>query len=416
MPKWPDQNNKKRDKSDNSFNYFTLCGIDSNNIIEIGLDALYGIEQEYGVKGYQDKLGKYDKVIVSEQTEGYGMAIKLENFYHNFDKEKIFIINDGFVCEKYLDKIYSGVSKENIFYDPRLSIWTSWNCILSDCGRAQFRPSSKINEAFRSMHKNNIDSMFPECNKDREFKFMLLNNNFKEGRAQCLDTLSDSFIKNNWVSANFFVNELNWLDWDFKHLISPDDPEKIPIKHPEDREVYKYLRKDDFSDSIDETGWNSCYEILWREHLNKAYIQPYWESCAWTDAVTDGHYMLNEKTLLPIIMGHITIPLGIFYVDYLEKMGYKFVKKIGDISINETVSQEDFIGFSRTKWENVPKVRKWNYEVFDKLNKIDELYSLKDIRDVYIENFDIIEHNRSLIKHHMSDNSILEKLKEWIEQ
>ena len=54
--------------------------------------------------------------------------------------------------------------------------------------------------------------------------------------------------------------------------------------------------------------------------------------------------------------------------------------------------------------------------MFDKLNKIDELYSLKDIRDVYIENFDIIEHNRSLIKHHMSDNSILEKLKEWIEQ
>ena len=132
--------------------------------------------------------------------------------------------------------------------------------------------------------------------------------------------------------------------------------------------------------------------------------------------MTDGHYMLNEKSLLPIIMGHITIPLGIFYVDYLEKMGYKFVKKIGDISINETVSQEDFIGFSRTRWENVPKVRKWNYEVFDKLNKIDELYSLKDIRDVYIENFDIIEHNRSLIKHHMSDNSILEKLKEWIEQ
>ena len=39
------------------------------------------------------------------------------------------------------------------------------------------------------------------------------------------------------------------------------------------------------------------------------------------------------------------------------------VKKIGDISINETVSQEDFIGFSRTRWENVPKVRKWNYEL-----------------------------------------------------
>ena len=36
---------------------------------------------------------------------------------------------------------------------------------------------------------------------------------------------------------------------DFKHLISPEDPEKIPIKHPEDREVYKYLRKDDLKKS-----------------------------------------------------------------------------------------------------------------------------------------------------------------------
>ena len=83
-----------------------------------------------------------------------------------------------------------------------------------------------------------------------------MNNNFKEGRAQCINTLSYSFIKNNWVSANFFVKELNWLDWDFKHLISPtNNPsggghafEKNLIP-PEDREVYKYLRKDDFSDS-----------------------------------------------------------------------------------------------------------------------------------------------------------------------
>ncbi len=417
MPKWPYQNDKERDKVDNSFNYFTLCGIDSNNIIEIGIDGLKDIEQKYGVEGYQDLLGKYDKVIVSEQTEGYGMANRLEKFYQNFDKEKIFIINDGFLFEKWIDQIYPNVPKENIFYDPTLSIWTSWNCILSDNGRTQFHPSLKINDGFRFMHKNNIDNMFPECNTDREFKFMLLNNNFKEGRAQCIDTLSDSFIKNNWVSANFFVKELNWLDWDFEHLVSPVYHFEIPIKHPKDREVYKYLRKDDFDKHENDTsGWNSCYEILWREHLNKAYIQPYWESCAWGDAVTDGHYMLNEKTILPIIMGQLTIPLGIFYVDYLEKMGYEFVKKIGDISINETVSQEDFVGFSRSDWAITHKVQEWNYELFDKLNKIDELYSLKDIRDEYVENFDIIEHNRSLIKHHMSDKSILEKLKNWIEQ
>jgi hypothetical protein len=432
MPKWPYHNStfltpeklQERNKADSSFNYFTLCGIESNNIIEIGMDGLLDIEQQYGVEGYQDKLGKYDKVIVSEQTEGYGMATKLVNFYHNFDKEKIFIINDGFVCEKYVEEIYWGVPRENIFYDPALSIWTSWNCILSDVGRTQFRPSTKINDGFRFMHKNNIDNMFPECNKDREFKFMLLNNNFKEGRAQCINTLSDSFIKNNWVSANFFVDELNWLEHKYDHLISPtDDPsgggpvfEKNLIP-PEDREVYKYLRKDDFSKyENDQSGWNSCYEILWKEHLNKAYIQPYWESCAWTDAMTDGHYMLNEKTLLPIVMGHITIPLGIFYVDYLEKMGYQFVKKIGDISINETVPQEDILGFSRSNWPLTHKVQEWNYELFDKLNKIDELYSLKDIRDEYVENLDIIEHNRSLMKHHMSDESILEKLKNWIEQ
>ena len=40
----------------------------------------------------------------------------------------------------------------------------------------------------------------------------------------------------------------------------------------------------------------------------------------------------------------------------------------------------------------------------------------QNLKSSNVENFDIIEHNRSLMKHHMSDNSILEKLKEWIEQ
>ena len=48
--------------------------------------------------------------------------------------------------------------------------------------------------------------------------------------------------------------------------------------------------------------------------------------------------------------------------------------------------------------------------------KINDLYSLKDIKDIYIENYDIVKHNKELLKHHASDTSILDKLKKWILQ
>ena len=164
---------------------------------------------------------------------------------------------------------------------------------------------------------------------------------------------------------------------------------------------------------------NNCYEIIWREYYNKAYIQPYFESCAWTDAITEGHYMITEKSLIPFILGNISIPLGIFYVDYLEKMGYQFVKKIGDVGFNDSLPQEQFGyceyagGFIK---EEVDKLQKWNFELFNKINKINDLYSLKDIKDIYIENYDIVKHDKELLKHHASDNNILDKLKKWIVQ
>ena len=130
--------------------------------------------------------------------------------------------------------------------------------------------------------------------------------------------------------------------------------------------------------------------------------------------------MVTEKTLLPLLMGQLTIPLGIFYVDYLEKMGYQFVKKIGDVGINESISQ-DMVSYKLQK-ELYDKEKdqlfctKWNFELFNKINKINDLYSLKDIKDIYIENYDIVKHNKELLKHHASDNSILDKLKKWILQ
>ena len=409
--------------TDKSF-FLEMLNISNDNFVEVGIDDLHELGKKYGDGAYHDILGKYDKVIVSKQTEGYGMSNKLQHFYENFDSNKIFVINDGFICEKNFDKIYPTVPRENIFYDPILSFWYSWNHVLSDNsrilanshnkGNPLHNRSSKINDGFRNIHNNNIDTLCDyESKMDRDFKFIVLNNNYKPGRAQFIDILSESFIKENWVSANFFKEYF----WNLHHWKT-----FYPlVTNPAEKEEYKYLREDDYSKyENDQSGWNSCYEILWKEHLNKAYIQPYWESCAWTDAVTDGHYMVTEKTLLPLLMGQLTIPLGIFYVDYLEKMGYQFVKKIGDVGINESISQ-DMVSYKLQK-ELYDKEKdqlfctKWNFELFNKINKINDLYSLKDIKDIYIENYDIVKHNKELLKHHASDNSILDKLKKWILQ
>jgi len=362
-----------------------ILDIKSDSFIEVGINDLVEIKENYN-GDYDGILGKYDKVFVSQMLEGYGMSQKLKDFYQNFDKEKIFIINDGFICEKWIDQIYSNVPKENIFYDPTLSFWYVWNRVLSDCGHVDGIKSGKINNEFRKIHNNNIDKVFPEYNIDRDMKFIILNRNFKPGREECVRELSDSFLRNNWVSCDFIDNTDNL-----------------------------FLRRDDYSKyQNDNSGWNSCYEILWKDHSNKAYIQPYWESCAWTDAITDGHYMITEKSLIPFILGNISIPLGIFYVDFLEKMGYQFVKKIGDISVNETIDAEDWNGSFGWKGARTDDVKKWNYKLFDKLNKIEELCSLADIKYLYIDNLDIMEHNKQLVKKHMTDTIVIEKLKKWI--
>ena len=167
---------------------------------------------------------------------------------------------------------------------------------------------------------------------------------------------------------------------------------------------------------------NQTAKVIIYDGKKNKYIQPYFESCAWTDAITEGHYMITEKSLIPFILGNISIPLGIFYVDYLEKMGYQFVKKIGDVGINESIPQEqsEYIGITNTGGKELTNrlhdtplslIIKWNYELFNKINKINDLYSLKDIKDIYIENYDIVKHNKELLKHHASDSSILDKLK-----
>ena len=75
--------------------YFEILNIQNDNFVEVGVEDVLKIEREFGIDAYHDILGKYDKVIVSQQTEAYGMANKLKNFYANFDSDKIFVIKKG---------------------------------------------------------------------------------------------------------------------------------------------------------------------------------------------------------------------------------------------------------------------------------------------------------------------------------
>ena len=151
-----------RDKQGPYKTFFDLCGIDSNNIIEIGLDALYGIEQEYGVKGYQDKLGKYDKVIVSDSFQPDNIRLFKDTThiteyasFKNMGRSEVYDLSpydetlvidaDYFIMNDILDQVWdsendvminckyrdvSGRHKENIEYLDNFSIPMYWATVF----------------------------------------------------------------------------------------------------------------------------------------------------------------------------------------------------------------------------------------------------------------------------------------------
>ena len=55
-------------------------------------------------------------------------------------------------------------------------------------------------------------------------------------------------------------------------------------------------------------------------------------------------------------------------------------------------------------------------KIFDKILKINDECSLEDIKKTYVENYNIIQHNKNLLKKHVTDNSVLKNLKTWIEK
>ena len=86
-------------------------------------------------------------------------------------------------------------------------------------------------------------------------------------------------------------------------------------------------------------------------------------------------------------------------------------KKIGDVEINKSISQSDFI---EPGPKTANKISSWYDKQMDCLNAINK-YSLNDIKDIYVKNFDMVEHNRDLMRNYCIDDNILNTLEEWIQ-
>ena len=395
-----------------------LFNIDNDKYCEIDKDTLQSIDE----KDYERIFERYEKIFINDVTESHNQERLYHKLFSTIDTSKIYPIVDGFADEFCLEKIYPNIPRQNIFLSPIFCLWYEFNVIfthrittiphidkwyLSD----RLKPSSKINLPFLKLIDNNIDNLINEYSTDRKFKFIFLNRNMGGGREICIDRLSDNFLKENWVSAGFAHTD---KERGYPYDGTNTKPYKWYLDKTEsERERFKYLRRDNFVDyENDNTGWSSCYEIIWKEHYNKAYFQIYWETSSWTEpALHCGQSMLTEKTMIPFLMGNLPIPMNIFYVDYLEKIGFKFIKKIGDVEINKSISQSDFI---EPGPKTANKISSWYDKQMDCLNAINK-YSLNDIKDIYVKNFDMVEHNRDLMRNYCIDDNILNTLEEWIQ-
>ena len=48
----------------------------------------------------------------------------------------------------------------------------------------------------------------------------------------------------------------------------------------------------------------------------------------------------------------------------------------------------------------------------DKARKV--LEEIREIKDIYVLNYDTIKHNKELVKNHASDNNVFDELRKWI--
>ena len=118
--------------------------------------------------------------------------------------------------------------------------------------------------------------------------------------------------------------------------------------------------------------------------------------------------MITEKSCIPFLLGNIAVPMNLYYVSEYEKLGFKFVKDINGIPINETID-----------WDinsDIELPKKWLLEQTNRLNLINKNNTLQDIKKVYNDNLDIIKHNQNLVVELMTNEDVLDELKQWIEK
>ena len=297
------------------------------------------------------------KIFLSNTTEGYGFLSNTQDLYNTINKDCINVIVDGFLHSKDVFEL----PEEQVFYNPKLNFWWVWNVI--------WNKQNKACSEFEKFHSNDINKLQNQS-REREMKFISLNRNFKTGRDIFVENVSQELIDENWITGHFSN------------------------------------RKNLKNDSLVNNDFKHFYNIIFQHINNKGYIQPFFESPGLNDAITDKMLMITEKSCIPFLLGNIAVPMNLYYVSEYEKLGFKFVKDINGIQINETID-----------WDinsDIELPKKWLLEQTNRLNLINKNNTLQDIKKVYDDNLDIIKHNQNLVVELMTNEDVLDELKQWI--
>lgn len=303
---------------------------------------------------------KINKVFLSGMCEGYGYLQHISEIYKVVNSKYLYPISDGFLYNK---RIFD-IPEEQVFYNPKLSFWWVWNVLWQN-------KTGNCPELLK-LHNGNIEKVTNKERK-RELKFISLNRNLKTGRDIFVESLSNNFLKENWITGHFSK------------------------------------RKNLKNDKLINNKFTHFYNIIFNDLNTKGYIQPFFESTGLNDGFTDKILMITEKSCIPFLLGNIAIPMNLFYVSEYEKLGFKFVKNINGVSINETID------WNLNKYDKTYP-EKWLKELTKKINYINESNTLQDIEKVYQDNYELILHNQNLVKELMTDNSVVDELKQWIEK
>ena len=312
---------------------------------------------------------KIERIFITSTSEGNGFANNMKYINETFDNSKLFVLADGFIY----DKNIFGIDVNNVYYDPKFSFWWHWKHIWHN--------QNGDLPAFLDWHTGDVEKLF--CyEKTRKYKFLSLNHNSKFGRNIFIEGLSDDFIKENWISAHFSKRDNLKNDKYYGERYAHD---------------------------------NRFFNIIFTKLNDKAYIHPFFESSVINDAITDKHLCITEKSSIPFLCGAIAIPLSsMFYVSEYEKLGFKFVKEINGIPINETIEWKvDFEEWNKNIPKDSPEVE-WLQKQVTKIETINKENSLSDIREVYLQNLEIIEHNQNIVRGLMTNDLYLNNLKEWM--